>query len=191
MLCAWHCPVGNDALQLFQCLAYDKDNLDSNQGTGLLKCGTRRGRRRQRWLGPKERISCRTATAATKGRDRLFLDECKANAENLKESGNTKACTAVWIPQTPYMKCICNYQSCPYDQGEQRQKLPAQGDLLSSIDWAREPCWDLAFSAHRSSVCSRLAVAADSSSDASQLRGHRISSPPASSPLGDGARADT
>lgn len=80
------------------------------------------------------------------------------------------------------MKCICNYQLCHYDQGEQRQKLPAQGDLLSSTDWSREPRWDLAFFAHRSSVCSRLVVAADSSTDASQLRGHHISSPQAAAP---------
>lgn len=84
------------------------------------------------------------------------------------------------------MKCICNYWSCQYDQGEQRQKLPAQRCWLSSTDWAREPRRDLAFSAHRSSVCSRLVVAADSSTDASQLRGYRISSPAASSPQGDG-----
>lgn len=84
------------------------------------------------------------------------------------------------------MKCICNYWLCQYDQGEQRQKLPAQRCWLSSTDWAREPRRDLAFSAHRSSVCSRLVVAADSSNDASQLRGYRISSPAASSPQGDG-----
>lgn len=35
-------------------------------------------------------------------------------------------------------------------------------------------------------MCSRLGVAADSSTDAGQLRGHPISSPPASSPWGDG-----
>lgn len=71
---------------------------------------------------------------------------------------------------------------CQYDQGEQRQKLPAQGDSLSSTDWAGEPRWDLAFPAHRSSVCSGLVAAADSSTGDSQLRDHRIPAPPASSP---------
>lgn len=75
------------------------------------------------------------------------------------------------------MKCICNYQPRQYDQGEQRQQLTAQRGRLSSANWARDPCRALALCAHGSSVCSRL-VAADSSTDAGQLQGHRISPQP-------------
>lgn len=62
-------------------------------------------------------------------------------------------------------------------KGSKDKSSLLRGDLLSSTDWARAPRWDLAFCAHRSSVCSRRGAAADSSTDGPQLRGQRVPHP--------------